>query len=230
MIRKFTDNLHLSGGIITIILIVVLVSVFDLSSLKETVASAGIWAPLVIILAKVMTIIIAPLSGAAVYPLAGIFFGFSKGFLYVILGDFIGYSGAFLLSRVFGRPFIERMISQNEKGMLSTIVEHVSTTKGFLHMCMTCFALPELISYGTGLSKLPYWKFISILWPASSIAAGILVFIGSYIGDSNSSFAVSTIGLMIVGTIMLSGVWFFVRHVKQKHHLLHVDDGSVDKQ
>ncbi len=217
MLRKFTDNIQLSGGIITIILIILAVSFFDLSSLKEMVARAGVWAPFVIILAKVTTIIVAPLSGAPIYPLAGVFFGFQKGFLYVIIGDFIGYSCAFLMSRTFGRPFIERMISQNEKGLLSMIVEHVSTTRGFLHMCMTCFALPELISYGTGLSKLPYWKFISILWPASSIAAGMLVFIGSYIGDSKSSLVVSTIGLTLAGTIMLSGIWFFVQHIKNKH-------------
>lgn len=209
--------INIPGAIATGVLILVFVLVFDIDSIKQMIASAGIWAPLLFMLLKASTIIIAPLSGAPLYPLVGIFFGFYPGILYAIAGDFIGYTTAFFISRTFGRPFVERIISKNEKGLLSNIVDHVGTVRGFLHMCMTCFALPELIAYGTGLSKLAYWKFILILWPASSIAAAVLVYIGSHIGTSDKSYVLSVGGLLLAGTVMLSGIWFFFRSVKKKY-------------
>lgn len=227
--RKITAELpiNIPGAIATGVLVLVFVFIFDIDSIKQMIARAGIWGPLLFMLLKASTIVIAPLSGAPLYPVVGIFFGFYPGIIYAIAGDFIGYTTSFFISRTFGRPFVERIISKNEKGLLSNIVDHVGTVPGFLHMCMTCFALPELISYGAGLSKLAYWKFILILWPASSVAAAVLVYIGSHIGTSDKSFVLSVGGLLLAGTIMLSGIWFFFRSVKRKYEAKHaLQDGD----
>lgn len=204
------------GLLITIGALILLALFVDMETLKAYVLNAGPLAPLVFIILKASTVIIAPLSGAPLYPIVGLLFGFWPGFLYVLIGDFLGYTGAFFLARRFGYPLVRKMISANERGLLARIVDHVGTVKGFLHMCMTCFALPELISYGTGLSKLPYPIFIGILLPLSAIMSATLVLFGSVL-DLTQSSLLMTIGLPLIGGLVIAaGGFLFIRALDKK--------------
>lgn len=100
--------------------------------------------------------------------------------------------------------------------MLAKVVDHVGTTKGFLHMCLTCFALPEVIAYGAGLSKLPYWKFILVYAPISIAVSSVAVLFGALIDSTNLPLFL-TVGLPIIGfVIVAAGGWLFLRGVRQK--------------
>lgn len=213
---KITEHLNLIGIAVTIGLLFIVSLFIDIETMKAFVIQAGFWAPLLFILLKASTVIIAPLSGGPLYPIVGLLFGFWPGILFVLIGDFLGYSGAFLISRIFGYPFVRKMIASNERSMLAKIVRHVGTTKGFIHMCLTCFALPELISYGAGLSKLPYWKFIGILLPLSFIASSVLVFAGSALGATDHPLYITLLVPVFGGVVMLAGGWLFLRGVNSK--------------
>lgn len=213
---KATEQLGLWGLAITLGVLILIAFFVDMESLKEVIAGAGPWAPLLFIVLKASTVIIAPLSGGPLYPLVGIFFGFWPGFLYVLIGDFIGYTGAFFIARAFGYPFVRRIVSTNERGLLARIVHHIGTPRGMFHMCLTCFAMPELISYGAGLSRLRYPIFIGMLLPLSAIMSAALVFFGSSLDLSQGSLLI-TIGMPIVGAVViLVGGWLFIRGVRDK--------------
>ncbi|MES2994710.1 MAG: VTT domain-containing protein [Patescibacteria group bacterium] len=213
---KISEQLGVIGLLVTIGVLVLIAFFVDMEALKAYVLASGPFAPLVFILLKASTVIIAPLSGAPLYPIVGLFFGFWPGLLYVLIGDFLGYTGAFFLARRFGYPFVRKMIAGNEHGLLSRVVEHVGTVKGFIHMCLTCFALPELISYGTGLSRLPYPIFISILLPLSAVMSATLVLFGSLLDFSEGSLLI-TIGMPLVGgVIIFIGGYLFLRGVNEK--------------
>jgi uncharacterized membrane protein YdjX (TVP38/TMEM64 family) len=140
---------------------------FGITNVQETIDDAGIWAPLVLILAKASTIIIAPLSGSPLYPLAGALFGFWEGALYLILGDMIGGVVAFWISRILGRSIVEKMIGGDGK-FLSRALKMMGTIKGFL-VARICFApLPEVVAYGAGLTRINFLVFLIIF-----VAVGI---------------------------------------------------------
>jgi uncharacterized membrane protein YdjX (TVP38/TMEM64 family) len=140
---------------------------FGITNVQETIDDAGIWAPLVLILAKASTIIIAPLSGSPLYPLAGALFGFWEGALYLILGDMIGVVVAFWISRILGRSIVEKMIGGDGK-FLSRALKMMGTIKGFL-VARICFApLPEVVAYGAGLTRINFLVFLIIF-----VAVGI---------------------------------------------------------
>lgn len=205
------------GIAFTLGIFIFLVFFIDTAELGEWVLQAGSWAPIVFILLKMSTIVIAPISGTLLYPLVGLLFGFWEGWLYVGIGDFLGYSTAFFISRILGQKIVLRLISQNETGMLSKIVAHMSTTKGFLYICIVFFFSPELLSYGAGLSKLPYWKFILILWSGSMLATSLLVAFGSKFSVSGNDSLLLTLGLPLVGgCVALIGGWFFLRALKKE--------------
>ena len=211
---KATEQLNLLGIFITVALLLALGFFIDVDSFKTMIIEAGPLAPLLFIVLKATTVVVAPLSGAPLYPIVGFLFGFWPGLLYVVIGDFIGITIAFTLSRLFGYPLVLKFIVGKERSILAKVVSHVGTTKGFLHMCLTCFALPEVIAYGSGLSKLPYWKFITIYAPISIAASSTGVLLGSLLDPTDLPLFVA-IGLPLGGFIVVAvGMWLFLRGVR----------------
>src|SRR3990167_3609477 len=66
-----TEQMNLTGIGLTILVIVILAFFIDIGSLRVWVEKVGIWGPIVFILLKISTVVIAPLSGSPLYPLAG---------------------------------------------------------------------------------------------------------------------------------------------------------------
>lgn len=208
-------ELNFWGLGITVLVILILIFFFDIDSVKVWVEKAGIWGPLVFILLKTSTIVIAPLSGSPLYPLVGLLFGFWPGILYVEIGDAIGYSLSFWISRIFGKKIVSKFITNKEEGIMTKVINHASTPKGFFQACLTLFAMPELLSYGAGLTKLSYWRVISIMVPISAVGSALFVFIGSVLDPNNQSVLIG-FGLPIVGIVaMLIGGTLFAKSLKK---------------
>jgi len=208
-------NLNFSFILIFIVIILLVGYFFNIEYIKILVAKAGFWGPMVIIIAKILTIVVAPLSGAPLYLLAGVFFGFPLGLVYVAIGDFIGYTTSFYIARVFGRQVVNRFISLNEQALFTRIVVHLGTFKGYIQSCFIFFPLPELLSYGVGLTSLAYWKFIIVLFPGSCLITGLIVLTGDYFGQSDSSLILMGL-LPFMGFIMvIAGIWFFSKNIRK---------------
>ncbi len=204
------------GAGITILILLALVFFLDIGELQVWIEKAGVWGPLVFILLKISTIVIAPLSGSPLYPLVGLLFGFWPGILYVAIGDFLGYTIAFYISRIFGRNVVLKLISRKEEGLIARIVDHIGETKGFIQACLTFFGLPEVLSYAAGLSRLSYLKFISILWPFFTAVTAVLVFFGSSLKPTNGSLLIG-LAIPVAGALaMLIGGFIFVRNWRKR--------------
>lgn len=215
---KPTEKANFLGAGLTILVLVLLVWLVDVSALRVWVEKAGVWGPLVFILLKISTIVIAPVSGAPLYPLVGLLFGFWPGILYVAIGDFLGYTIAFYISRIFGQKIVFKLLSGKEEGLVARIIDHVGDAKGFFQACLTLFALPEVLSYGAGLSQLKYAKFISILMPFSLTAASILVFFGSILKPNSSSLLISLALPVAGGIAILIGGTLFMKSIRGKEN------------
>jgi uncharacterized membrane protein YdjX (TVP38/TMEM64 family) len=181
MYKKFTEQFSIFGILATLGIIVLLSTFLDIEKLKEVVIASGPWAPLLFVVLKILTIVVAPISGSPLYPLVGWIFGFWPGLAYVALGDFLGYSIAFYMSRIFGQKRFATFLLGKDHNLIAKLVGHLGTGKGFFQACLVCFPLPEVLSYAAGLSTLSYTKFILILWPASTTVASLLVLFGAHI-------------------------------------------------
>ncbi|MDQ5912130.1 MAG: hypothetical protein QG568_343 [Patescibacteria group bacterium] len=192
-------------ALFTVLFLVYLTTIIKEDALREFIVNSGAWAPVVFILAKISTVVIAPLSGAFIYPLAGILFGTKTGLMYVAIADFIGYSTAFFISRILGRKKVEKFFEQSEAGTLHKIVSIVGTPKGFFTACFLFFPMPELLAYGGGLSRLPYKYFIAIIMPLSVLGSLVLVSLGEFIGfNKNLIFIMAGIFVFLLVVI---GLW-----------------------
>ena len=211
-----TEQMNFIGIGLTILVIVILAFFIDMGSLRVWVEKVGIWGPIVFILLKISTVVVAPLSGSPLYPLAGLIFGFWPGILYIAIGDFIAHTSTFYISRIFGQKIVLKLLSDTEEGILARIVNHISDTRGFFHACLTFFAIPEVLSYGAGLSRLSYLKFIGILMPLLIMVASILVFFGSILKpDSESIFVALIIPVLGVLAVIIGGT-LFMKSIRKK--------------
>ena len=213
---KATEQMNLMGIGLTILVIIAVAYFVDLGTLRTWVEGVGIWGPLVFILLKISTVVVAPLSGSPLYPLAGLIFGFWPGILYIAVGDFLAHTTTFYISRIFGQRIVFKLLSGKEEGVVARIVDHIGDTRGFFQACLTCFALPEVLSYGAGLSRLSYIKFIGILMPFLITVASILVFFGSILKPNSESLLIALVIPVAGALAIIIGGTLFMKSLKQK--------------
>lgn len=170
-------------------------------TLRAWVESAGVFAPLIFILAKASTIVIAPLAGSFLYPLAGASFGLTKGITLGVVGDALGSSIAFFISRKFGRPLAEKFLG-GEASMLGNILAMIGTVRGFFAARFILITAHDLLAYAAGLTRLPYVPFILIQVGASLIPTSILTGLGSSLfSDAGISFGWVFGAMMGIGIV-----------------------------
>ncbi len=177
--------------VVVTVALIVGVNVIGLDRLREAIASAGPLAPLIYILIKILTFVVAPLSAGPLQLSSGVLFGLIPGALYTLLAETIGGSINFWLARRFGRPVVERLVGKDDMPRIDRFVKQIVDWKTLLYGRFFLFAIYDFISYAVGFSELKYRTYLII-----SLIAGILPsFVASLMGtmittERNSLFVV----------------------------------------
>ncbi len=146
--------------VITILVAYVLISLIGIDDLRSRAEQMGVWGPVLIIIAKMTTIIVVPLGGAPVYATAGALFGFKMGFLITFIGDVLGFSVAFFLSRFFGKKIVNFFVPANYLPTVEQIMVRAGEFKVFLKARIAFAGLPEVFAYAAGLTSVSFFLFI----------------------------------------------------------------------
>lgn len=187
-----------------------------IENIREKVESVGIFAPLFIIILKASTLIIAPLGGGPLYPIAGALFGFWKGFLYITLGDFIGLAGCFLISRFLGRKVATYFVTKYGMKAVDDVLKHLGTRRGLLRAGIIFISLPEAVAYAAGLTNLSFWWFLLIMNLIGVVPHIIFVWLGDVLVNHLNG-PIIFLGTVIVGTFTVLGSWWFFKKSKEEN-------------
>lgn len=95
----------------------------DLPDLRRTVASAGIWAPLVFLLLQT-TVTAAPVPRTVFTVAAGVLFGSIAGVLLALAGTALAAATAYGLVRLVGHRFVERHADRAAVTWVRSRLEH----------------------------------------------------------------------------------------------------------
>jgi uncharacterized membrane protein YdjX (TVP38/TMEM64 family) len=156
--------------------------------LQETLESFGIFAPIVLVLLKAVTLVIAPLGGTPIYIIAGALYGKYIGLALALFGDVLGSSICFGLSRKYGARILGTFAgSQNTSKILDT-VSVLNSTRSFIKARLGFISLPELLAYATGLSSISFWTFSFINFLFYLPVDFGLVFAGSKFVDISTKY------------------------------------------
>ena len=174
---------------------------------RETVYEAGIFGPLIIILLKTTTIVVVPLGGTPLYPIAGAIFGFWKGLGITLIGDAVGSTIAFYLSRFYGRSILHFLMSRQYLTIVEKLIEKSSNTATFLKARLFFAGFPELFAYAAGLTKISFPIFIVAQIGVHSISASLLVIFGDLLVSGNLKAILIAGGISTL--LAFIGVWWF---------------------
>lgn len=136
---------------------------------RAWIESYGPLAPLAYISLYTTQIVVAPLPGNFMGILAGYLFGILWGAVYSVVALTIGVSVAVGLSRLFGRPLLERFVSD---ASLEKWESKLRIRSPLLWSILFMFPVPDALIYVAGLSSLPLRTLIPAIVVGRS--AGII--------------------------------------------------------
>lgn len=188
--------------LVIVALFVVSIKMIRSGELQTFVASFGIWAPLVVIILKMATLVVAPLGGTPLYLLSGALFGNLQGFLICFVGDVLGSAVCFGISRRYGAKVVRFFAGEKFFAEIQKFLGLLATTKSFLKARVALISLPEIFAYAAGLSTVGFLKFILIhsifMLPLSLVG----VFFGSQMAVLTAKYSIFA---MLFGFLIIIG-------------------------
>ena len=156
--------------------------------LLKVVEAAGPAAPLVFIAAMALAVVVSPIPNVPISAFIGMMYGPWAGTLIASGGAIVGAVAAFGISRRFGRRAIA-VFTRRQVHFCDGCSER-SLTLLVLAARLIPVVSFDIVSYGAGLSRMPFWKFA--LW--------------SYLGMLPWTWAYTTFGATLIGTPILASV------------------------
>ena len=181
-------------------------------SLVNQISSFGILAPIIYVLLKISTLVIAPLGGTPLYFIAGSLFGNLNGLILSLLGDALGSVICFILARFYGPKIVKTFIGEKFFEKVINTVAVLSNIKSFIKARISLIAMPELLAYASGFSKINFLTFFLINILFYLPVDFMYVFFGHQIVAISSEH--TFLFYSVVAVVTLSGLWFLYKDKK----------------
>jgi len=134
----------------------------DPVALRAAILSFGPLAPLSYVVVLAAQVVVAPIPGHLLGFVGGYLFGPFWGTVYSLVGVTIGSTIVFVLSRRFGRPYVERMLASELVARFDAFVADSGTVGIFL-----VFLIPGLpddaVCFLVGLTRLPLRRLVALV-------------------------------------------------------------------
>ena len=177
---------------------------------RAFVSQFGFLAPTVFIILSFLQVVFAPLPGQLTGVAGGFVFGIWLGTLYSLIGITLGSLIVLILSRKFGRPFVEKHVDKRTLEKFDKIIN-----KGGIPVIFMIFLLPffqdDLILYIIGLTKIRL-RTIMIITTMGRIP---MIVVLSSIG-AGISYSSPIIYLGVGAIILISIILFFNREAIER--------------
>ena len=126
-------------------------------------ALSGNWGILLILLLRLISIVIPILPGTYCLLISGYLFGLVNGLLISFIADLLSCSISFSLSKRFGRKILKRVMSKKYLNKFEKLSKKYLEKNFFLLTGFLMTGWFDFVSYGVGLTKLRWRKFLLAL-------------------------------------------------------------------
>jgi uncharacterized membrane protein YdjX (TVP38/TMEM64 family) len=145
----------------TLVVRAVTPDLLDPRALRAFVLGYGTLAPVVFVCLQAAQVVVAPVPGQVVGLVGGYLFGPVLGTVYSLLGVALGSTVVFVLSRRYGRPYVERMIVPETVAEFDDLVDTAGLPGLFL-----VFLIPGLpddaVCFLAGLTRIPIRRLVLV--------------------------------------------------------------------
>ncbi|HEY9824548.1 MAG TPA: VTT domain-containing protein [Stenomitos sp.] len=179
----------------------------DIETLRERVKSLGVLAPLVLFGLRFISIVIPVIPGTAFAFVAGLSLGLVEGLLVISAADFFSCVLSFYLSRRYGKPLVQKLIGPRFMNRVEQLGQrHLERNFPLLTaFLMTGFF--DFVSYGVGLTRTSWPRFLGALLISIPIAHSPIVIVGAQLLEKQQSYLVLGLALLIAfGVAIATGI------------------------
>jgi uncharacterized membrane protein YdjX (TVP38/TMEM64 family) len=172
-VKLFATPTHRNRAVVRVALLVGLLAgatlavrtvapeLLDPRALRAFVLGFGSLAPVVFVLLQAAQVVVAPVPGQLVGLVGGYLFGPIRGTAFSLLGVALGSTVVFVLSRRYGRPYVERLIVPETVAEFDEFVDSAGLPGLFL-----VFLIPGLpddaICFLAGLTRIPIRRLVVV--------------------------------------------------------------------
>ena len=200
MQRKIIKILELSLIVLLIAGAIWLINRVGIEQIRTNVAGFGIWAPLIIMLLRLSSVVVPVLPGTAYAILSGALFGFAQGLVVIVIADFLACSANFFIARRYGRPVVQRLVGKQFMDKLERWSKKYLEGNFFLLTGAMMSSFFDYMSYGAGLCRMPWQRFICALGLSIVLVKPPLVAVGAGILQGEKLL----IGASVVGVLAIA--------------------------
>lgn len=221
-IKKFIDKQK--NNIIIIFILLALILVFreylmkyahyfrNPEEIKNLILSFGSYSFLAYIVIQISQIIIFFIPGELVQIAGGYIFGALNGYILSFIGILIGSAFSFLLARILGKRFVEKIVFSEDKWLFKKIEEMKKNPEKFKKLVFIMYLIPgipkDILGYICGVTDIKLKDFLVISMLGRTPALFISCFFGHNIFKDNL--------IMLIAISVLCGVVFIFSIVKGK--------------
>ena len=171
-------------------------------SIQLLVKSAGILGPLILFVARGISIIIPALPSSIFSIIAGGALGFKNGYLTIVLADFICCQIAFFIARRYGRLPVRKIVGRKAMERIESFNQNQLEENFFLMTGLLMTGLFDFLSYSIGLGGTRWKTFTPALIISLLISDSILVAVGAGISEGkNLLLGGALLGMFALATI-----------------------------
>lgn len=189
----------------------------ELDTIKSYITSFRYFAPIVYIVFQALTVPLVPVPSVILATAGGVLFGFLPAVIYTTISWVLGTSINFFLSRIFGRPLLQRLLNADELVM----VDRFANKMGWKLVFITWFApggTADIVGYAAGLTKIAYLRYVSAIFPAALLLAIVTSAAGATVSINPVFVKLFTvIGILgIVFTLAFAPIYSILTHILRR--------------
>lgn len=177
----------------------------DMDVIKNFVLSFGHFSFLIFILIQILQIVIIFIPGEIVQIAGGYIFGPYISFVLCIVGVLIGSAICFLISKRFGKPFVDKITSENT----SWIIKKVESTRhkksgraSATRIMFILYLIPgipkDILGYISGISDMSLKEFLLISSIGRAPALFFTCFFGNQLTTQNIKLIIIFAGVFVI--------------------------------
>ena len=176
--------------------------IIDPQQVVEFIKNSGTLGPFLIMMLQALQVIFVPIPGQLTGIISGFFFGTFWGTVYSMIGLTFGSFVAFVLSRKFGKPFVESIISEKVLSKFSFISRGSKVFGIFLIFLLPMFP-DDAICFLSGLTKIKIRTLVIIAFIGRLPGTFIANMIGNDVAISQVQSSLIIGGIATIITLIV---------------------------
>lgn len=197
--RKLVKIAQFTAIALAVVFAIWFVDRVGIERVRSNIEQMGTWAFLAVGGLRLTSVIIPALPGTAYSVLAGGLFGFIPGVVTICIADLISCSLSFSLSRRYGRDLVTKLVGDRFMNRINRFSRRNLEHNFFLMTAFLMTGLFDFVSYGVGLTKTPWRKFLPALLISIALSNPPIVALGAGLLESGKLL----LGFALLGVFAL---------------------------